>query len=122
MPLYSIDNKLTPVASVPHHQAYLVWRNRLSSEQHRQIMEKLNSMIDSDEVHTSSWMPGHNWGGTVFEPIWETACLRNEEAAAKCFGIMLWEVMMARPEDWSFGKFEKDNVQIEGMTYFKIHR
>ena len=120
MPLYSLDDLTNPIDYVPHQREYRIWRNRLSPAQYRRITKKLNSMIDSDEVHTSSWMPGHNWIGTVFRPIWDIACRKNEESAAKCFGLILWEVMMARSEDWSFGRFEKDNVPVEGLTYFRI--
>jgi hypothetical protein len=80
----------------------------------------MRSMIKTDEVHTSSWMPGRHWGRTVFDPIWRKACKRNTTAAAKCFGLILWEVMMDHPDNWAFGRFEKNNIPIEGMTYFKI--
>jgi hypothetical protein len=74
MPLYSLENLNKPVNYVPHKREYTIWKKRLTAAQHRRITRKLNSMIDSDEVHTSSWMPGHNWGRTVFNPIWERAC------------------------------------------------
>jgi hypothetical protein len=122
MPLYSLKNLKKPVEFVPHKREYAIRKKRLTITQLRRITKKLNSMIKSDEVHTSSWMPGHYWSGTVFHPILVRACRRNEDAAAKCFGLLLWEVMMARREDWSFGRFEKDNIPIEGLTYFKIHR
>src|SRR3954454_25085175 len=103
--LYSIDDPDTPITKVPHRRDYDVWKHRLSPPKLAKIIRKLNTMIDGDEVHTSSWMPGRNWIGTAFQPIWEKACLKNDEAAAKCFGLILWEVMMEHPEDWSFRKF-----------------
>jgi hypothetical protein len=118
--LFSVDNLHNPITRIPHERQYRIWTGRLSSKQYQSVVEKLNSMIDGDEVHTSSWMPGENWTGTAFQPIWEIACLKNDEAAAKCFGLILWEVMMERPKSWSFGRFEKDNMPIEGMTYFKV--
>jgi hypothetical protein len=42
------------------------------------------------------------------------------EASAKFFGILLWQVIMDRPEAWSFGRYEKDGIPIEGMTYFRL--
>src|SRR5258705_5901957 len=107
--LFSIVNINRPISYVPHERSYCIWRSRLTESQRRTIEDKLTSMIDGDTVHTASWMPGRDWSGTVFQPIWEHACLKNYEAAAKCFGIMLWETMMARPESWSFGRFEKNN-------------
>lgn len=120
--LFSVDDTQNPIQHIPHHREYRVWRSRLSETQFQRIVTKLNSMIDSDEVHTSSWMPGSNWRGTVFEPIWNIACRGNDAAAALCFGLILWEVMMLRPDEWSFGRFEKNGTPIEGMTYFRIHR
>jgi len=31
-------------------------------------------MIDADEIHKAGWMPGYNWSGTVFEPIYSKTC------------------------------------------------
>ena|SRR5438874_331696 len=118
--LCSIDNPTQPITYIPHEREYRIWRSRLTDPQYQAIVDKLNSMIGVGTVHTSSWMPGHDWSGTVFQPIWEHACLRNDEAAAKCFGLILWEVMMDHPERWSFGRFEKNNIPIEGLTYFRI--
>ena len=28
---------------------------------------------------------------------------------------------MNRPEAWSFGRFEKNSIPIEGMTYYRIY-
>lgn len=120
--LYSLDDLQHPITDVPHAREYHVWRDRLTKQQYDEIVAKLNELVDGDEVHTSSWMPGSNWSGTPFQPIWEFACAKNVDAAAKCFGLILWEVMMARSEDWSFDRFEKNNVPIEGLTYFRIHR
>ena len=120
--LYSIDDPHKPIGYIPHEKEYRIWRSRLSETEFQAIVDKLNSMVDSDEVHTSSWMPGHDWTGTVFQPIWGVACLKNDEAAAKCFGLILWEAMMNRAEDWSFGRFEKNSIPIEGLTYYRIHR
>src|SRR5215469_4893372 len=105
--LYSIDDKLHQIASVPHPTEYRAWTGKLSQAQLKAIKDELLSRIEGGEVHTSSWIPGANWGGTPFEPIYTTACRYDEEAAAMCFGLILWEVMMEHPDAWSFGRFEK---------------
>ena len=76
--------------------------------------------MNGDNVHTSSWMPGRDWSGTVFQPIYDRACGQDEDTAAKCFALILWEVMMKRGEAWSFGRYEKDGILIEEMTYFRV--
>jgi hypothetical protein len=92
----------------------------MSQAELKAIKAWLNARISTHDIHTSSWIPGSDWTGTVFLPIWEKACLKNVSEAAKCFGLILWEVMMERPEAWSFGRYKLNEVPIEGMTYFRI--
>ncbi len=67
-------------------------------------------------------MPGSDWTGTVFYPIYEDACHRDQSAAARFFGLILWDVMMRRPETWAFGRYEANGASIEGLTYFRVDR
>ncbi len=119
--LYSLD-RLQLVKSVPHEREFRIWTSRLSAAEMKAIKDELNRRVDGGEIHTSSWIPGSNWGGTAYQPIWEKACMKNVEAAAKCFGLILWQVMMERPEMWAFGRYKLRDVPIEGMTYFRIDR
>lgn len=119
--LYSIDND-DPIKDIPHRHDYDIWRRRLTDQEYNAIVEELNQRIETDEVHTSSWIPGADWTHTVFQPIYEKACMRDVDAAAKFFGLILWEVMMNRPEEWSFGRYEKDSIPIEGLTYFRVQK
>ena len=108
------------IAEIPHREAFELWTGRLSEEQLQVICAYLSRRVDGSEVHTSSWIPGSDWTDTVFQPIYEVACGYDPDAAARCFGLILWHVMMERPENWSFGRYEKDGVPIEGLTYFRI--
>ena len=118
--LYSVDSQ-TYVHHIPHEPEYRTWVNCLAQDEFDAIVEELNSRVGGDEIHTSSWMPGSDWSGTVFHPIYEKACRRDEEAAGMCFGLILWQVLMERDDVWGFGRYEKRGVPIEGMTYFRIH-
>ena len=64
-------------------------------------------------------MPGNDWTGTVFEPIYSKAARQSYEASARCFGLMVWETFMERPEIWFSGRFEKDGEPIGSRTYFQ---
>lgn len=99
---------------------YSTWIKKLPAEQLKTIKHSLEEMIDADEIHTSSWMPGSDWSGTVFYPIYETACRCNEDHAAICFGLILREVIIEHSDVWAYGKYEKDGVPIKGTTYFKL--
>ena len=118
--LYSLDSE-TYIDYIPHKHEYRTWINRLTEKEIEAIHEKLNQMIEGDEIHTSSWLPGSDWSGTAFHPIFETACRYNEDAAGMCFGLMLWHVLKDRADVWGFGRYEKNGIPIQGMTYFKIN-
>lgn len=102
--LYSID-KGRYMDFIPYEEEFRIWRRRLTDEQYHRIYEDLNQRIASNEIHTSSWMPGSDWSQTVFDPIYNVACQCNEEAAAKFFGLILWVVVKDRPDVWSYGRY-----------------
>lgn len=109
------------ITSIPHKNEYNTCIKRLSEEEINRIKSKLNEMIDNDEIHTAGWLPGPDWTGTPFQAIYEKAAKENYELAAKIFGIIVWVVFMERPEKWAFGRYEKDGVPIESMTYFRVY-
>ena len=117
--LYSLDSN-TRITRIPHRDDYDTWRSRLTDEEYQAIYDNLHSRISDSEIETSSWIPGSDWTGTVFQPIYERACKCDTEAAAKFFGLIVWHVFMEHDKTWAFGKFELNNVPIAGLTYFRI--
>lgn len=117
--LYSLDSRRY-IETIPHKRDYDIWRSRLTQSEYDAIMEELQSRIEGDEIVTSSWIPGADWTGTVFEPIYSKACRCDFDAAARFFGLLVWEAVLNHPDVWSFGRYEKDGVPIEGLTYFKL--
>jgi len=83
--LYSIGSR-REVRRIPHRHFYETYRRRLTDAEYQAIYDELNKRIDSNEVHTSSWIPGANWMGTVYQPIYDTACRCNQELAAQLSG------------------------------------
>ena len=120
--LYTVDREL--IEYIPHVADYERWRRRLSDLEYEAIFQELNERVNEhmqrNGVVTSSWIPGADWTGTVFQPIYENACNYDADQAALCFGLILWDVMMQREEAWSFGRYEKDGIEIRGLTYFRI--
>jgi hypothetical protein len=84
------------------------------------IVDELASRIEGTEIQTSSWIPGADWSGTVFHPIYETACLENPVHAAQFFGLTLWDTFRRRPDWWAFGRYSKGDIPIAGLTYFRV--
>ena len=123
MALYSIDNhgEHHKITHIPHQSEFDAWCSRLSPIQLRTIRIELQRMIAGDEIHTAGWMPGSDWTGTVWEPIYANACQYDTVAAGLCFGLFVWEAAMNHSDTWSFGRYEKDGMPIRSMTYFRIH-
>jgi len=117
--LYSVDSQ-SYIKKIPHEQDFRRWRSRISDQEYDAIVSELGRRISCDEIHTSSWIPGSDWAGTVFQPIYDKACLKNPTEAGKCFGLILWIVLLEDDDVWGFGRYEKNGVPIEGMTYFKL--
>ncbi len=116
--IYSPDSS-SYITDVPHRREYDIWRSRLSDAQFNAIYAELNSRIEGSKVETSSWIPGSNWEGTSFQPIY-VACQCDTDAAAKFFGLILWQVVLDHDQVWSFGRYEKDGIPIRGLTYFRL--
>ena len=116
--LWSIDSK-EKITYIPHKQNFDRWMRGLSSTDCARISEELKSRIHGAEIHTSSWIPGDDWTGTVYEPIY-LSCGEDPVASAKFFGLLLWKVMLDDESYWAFGRYEKDGIPIEGLTYFRV--
>ena len=117
--LYSIESGRY-MDFTPYENEFKVWRSRLSAEQYDRICDELNSRIAGDEIHTSSWIPGSDWSGTVFEPIYSVACHCDPDSSARFFGLIMWEVVKHHDQTWSYGRYEKNGIPINGLTYFRI--
>lgn len=134
MPLYWFEHPSDPITEVPHLEQFRIWHSRLDGPTLGAIEAEFDRVLDDrstngNEVLTSNWLPselcpdgGQEWYGTPFWPIYETACRQNWQHAGWCFGLLLWDYMMRREEDWLCGKFDKDGVPIGGTTYFRKHR
>ena len=116
--LFDIDNG-KQINYIPHESDFELWRSRLSISEFDSIINELNNLIDADEIHTSSWMPGNDWTNTVYEPIYTKACNKEVNLSGLCFGLFVWYAFQNRNDEWYFGKFEKDGFPINGMTYFR---
>ena len=117
--LYSILSQKR-VTNIPYQKDYKRWRARLPDNDYHAILAELTQRIDGTEIQTSSWMPGKDWSGTVFDPIYSKACNGDFSEAAQFFGLLLWETFLHHPECWAFGRYELDGVPIQGLTYFKV--
>ncbi len=120
--LYTINDngELNQINYVPHSEEYNLWRSRLTDDEYNAIINTLNNRIDGSQIETAGWIPGNNWKGTVYEPIYTKACNYDEEQSGLCFGLFVWVVFLNREDAWSFGRYEVNNIPIRSLTYFRI--
>ena len=80
---------------------------KLAKESYKKIEEALNDKINQNDINTAGWLPGHNWTGTVFEPIYD-ASGKNVTQAGMFFGLIVFNLLMNREDSvWGFGRFER---------------
>lgn len=117
--LYSVETGKY-VKKLPHKSEFDSWMKNISASDYQKIIDALDQKIDATDINTSSWMPGNDWTGTVYEPLY-LACGNNKEASGLFFGLVLFNHLMERKDAvWGFGRYEKDGIPIKGMTYFRL--
>jgi hypothetical protein len=86
------------------------------------MVDRINDLIDGagGEIATAGWLPGSDWTGTPFWPIYERAARLDPERAGLFFGQLVWYTVMNRPEQWASGRYQKDGVDIGSRTYFRV--
>ena len=118
--LFSIDTGKY-VTRIPHKKDFDKWMSNLAEDDLVKIEDELNTKIDSNDINTAGWIPGHDWTDTVYEPIYE-ACNKNAVQAGMFFGLIVFNLLMNRPDRvWGFGRYEKDGKPIASMTYFILN-
>jgi hypothetical protein len=118
MPPFDLESR-SEVTRIPFESTYRLIGERLTREEFDAIWNAVSAKIDGYEIHTAGWMPGSDWNGTVYWPIYEKAARFNTDLAARMFGLIVWVVFMNRPEAWITGRFEKDGEPIRSRTYFR---
>ena len=121
--LYSLDDK--EITDIPkrRQREFNMWRSNLPDSDYEAVVEAINEYInavDSDKPFVSSFIPGSDWTGTVYEPLY-IACGRSVEQAGWFFGLIVWQVMIDHPEEWVFKPADKDG-DILGTTYWRKNR
>lgn len=111
------------VTTIPYKHEFNIWKKRLTEDEYNGLIDILTEKINSNEIHTSSWIPGSDWTNTPFQIIYDKACEYNEEHSAMFFGLILWDAVMRHPECWAFGHYNfKNGSEIKGTTYFKVEK
>ncbi|MEA4892466.1 MAG: hypothetical protein VB085_07875 [Peptococcaceae bacterium] len=125
MALFSITgDRIKQITKIPHDNVNRPIINRIPKIELDAIIDELNRRVDEivdshDELITAGWIPGSNWTGMVWSPIY-TASGNDFTRAGMVFGALVFEVIMNRSEDWSLGKYQVNGRDIGSTTYFRI--
>jgi hypothetical protein len=113
------DNVMT---RIPHRREYDLWRANISEADFDAAVAAIQDWIADKDVFTSSFIPGNDWTGTPYEPLYQ-ACGQSETQSGFFFGLIVWKVVMDDDDDeWRFKPAEKDNADPLGMTYWRETR
>ena len=85
------------------------------------ITARINELIDESgaEIATARWLPGSDWTGTAFEPIY-TKAARGDSTARRVLRAARLVHDHEAPERWGSGKYEPHGEQIRSRTYFRL--
>ncbi len=100
-------------------EAYETWLPLLPSASYQDIVAAMNRAIDDRDVVRANYIvcrPGHGdeWF-EVYDPVYE-AMGRSYDMARKFIGLILWEVMWNRDEQWYFQKIDKTIVNEQNLV------
>lgn len=126
--LYDIDGKRQ--TRIPHEGDYQEWRSLLRDRDHAAILAELHRVMDEaialgedrgeNGMFCSSFLPGEDWTGTPYQPIWADACRRDVDQARLFYGLLVWEAVMTHGEEWVFYRAEDETRDRPlGMIYFR---
>ncbi|MBI2776798.1 MAG: hypothetical protein HYX57_06010 [Chloroflexi bacterium] len=112
------------IEQVPFRREFDVLRSRLSNADFEAMVARINELIDDSgaEIATAGWLPGSDWTGTPFEPIYAIAARHDYQRSAMFFGQLVWYVVMTRPEPWGSGRYQIDGRDIGSRTYFRLSK
>ena len=111
-----------PINRIPYRGRFDALRSRLSDTEFDSMVDRINELIDEGgaQIATAGWLPGSDWTGTPFEPIYTKAARGDFERSALFFGQLVWYTIMKRPERWASGRYQLDGKDIGSRTYFRL--
>jgi len=110
------------IKAVPFQPEFDLVRRRLTDAEFDAMVARIDELIDEGggEIATAGWLPGSDWTGTMFEPIYTKAARQDFDRSAKFFGQLVWYTVVQRPERWASGRYEVDGRDIGSRTYFRL--
>jgi hypothetical protein len=110
------------IHTIPYRPHFEALRARLSDAEFEAMVARIDELIDEGgaEIATAGWLPGSDWTGTAFAPIYTKAARGDFDRSAMFFGQLVWYTIMQRPEPWASGRYEVEGRDIGSRTYFRL--
>jgi hypothetical protein len=116
-----------PIRRWSRPEAYDTWLAILPTGEYNKIVQAMNARIDRMDVVRAQYIvckSGEEWY-VEYDPVCY-AMRENRELSGKFIGLILWDVMNNRPDNWAFHKIDKTVVDehnlvedIQVMEYFR---
>jgi hypothetical protein len=103
---------------VPHQQEYAEWMAQLSNVDHDAVVSAINAYIDPRDWFVSSFIPGQDWTGTVYAPLY-AACRQSKKHSGWFFGLICWQTVIYRTDSWYFDEADSSFDGILGKKYWR---
>ena len=105
--LSSIEGNLTK--AVWYKKFFDASKQWLSEDEYQAMIDELNRVVqksidDNSDIVVAGFIPGSDWSGTVWDPIYTKACGFDFDHAAQFFGLLVCQVLIDREETWYFIK------------------
>lgn len=85
------------IGRIPYRREFDAIRSRLSEAEFDGMVARVNELIDEGEaeIATAGWLPGSDWTGTPFEPIYAKAARGDFPA----LGALFWAAGLVHGDD-----------------------
>lgn len=83
------------------------------------VRNALDHRIAGSRIETSAWIPGADWRGTPWQPIYDDGAAQSSDLAAMMFGLFVWEAFERHPLDWYTQRFSMGGDDDRFRVYFR---
>lgn len=115
------------ITSVYDPVEFKLLQARLPQEGLDRIVTELVRQLDEVLVGgtiSASWIPGHDWVGTIYMPIYEKVGRQDEKLSALFFGTLMQDTVIHHKSWWSRVKTpkapQKDPEGMEITLYWRV--
>ncbi len=83
------------------------------------VRSALKYRIEGSRIEASAWIPGAEWRGTPWQPIYDDGARGRFEQAAMMFGLFVWGVFDRHPANWFTTRFSAGGEEDRFRVYFR---